>query len=584
MATILVVDDKELNRSVLNVLLSHQGHRIVEAYDGAEALNKAQSEKPELIITDILMPNMDGYEFVRRLRESPAMPEAKVIFYSALYREEETRSLAAACGVSTLICKPTEPQEILRIVEGVLNTEPPLRPARPKADEAAEVVRLLSDKLYQKVQELENLNATLETTVILRTHELEEANRSLKEQIVSRQKAEEAAAADRDTKLRMKSDFLSHVSHELRSPLTVVHQFVSILLDGLGGSINANQKEYLEIALRNVNQLRAMIDDLLEASRAESCKLTVKRSVVSLEDVLKKTLLSFRATAATKRISFQSNIPEHLPPVYVDPTRISQVLSNLLDNAVKFSPEKSSIAVRAQVLEDDPSFVCVSVADCGCGIDPEESERIFDRLYQAQNSLQASRRGLGLGLFICKELITMHGGRIWNDTKRRGGSTFSFTVPIFSLGTMLTSIVKKTTATEHSFALITVELRPLKPWPTERKREQVLYLVLDVIGRCILPDLDVLLPAQNRKGVDLFWIVARTDQTGADVITKRVREQLLECPELRPVGISCGVTNVILDPGEFPGNCPLDRKVGCVVSCLEKLLQPETTERKVLVQ
>lgn len=584
MATILVVDDKELNRSVLNVLLSHQGHRIVEACDGADALGKAQSEKPELIITDILMPKMDGYEFVRRLRESPAMPDANVIFYSALYREEETRSLAAACGVSTLICKPTDPEEILRIVEGVLNSEPPLRPAPPKADEAVEVVRLLSDKLYQKVQELENLNASLETTVMLRTHELEEANRSLKEQIVSRQKAEEAAAADRETKLRIKSDFLSHVSHELRSPLTVVHQFVSILLDGLGGSINANQKEYLEIALRNVNQLKGMIDDLLEASRAESCKLTVKRSVVPLNDVLNKTLVSFRAIAGSKLISFQTNIPGDLPPVYVDPARISQVLSNLLDNALKFSPEKSSITVQAQILEDDPSFVCVSVADCGCGIDPEESERIFDRLYQVKNSLQSSRRGLGLGLFICKELIALHGGRIWNDTKRRGGSTFSFTVPVFSLGTMIAPIVKKTTATEHSFALITVEIRPLKAWPTERKREQVLYLVLDVIGRCVLPDLDVLLPPQNRKGVDLFWIVARTDQTGADVITKRVREQLSESPELRPAGISCEVTNVILDPGELLGHCPLKRKVESVVSSLEKLLQPETTERKVPVR
>ncbi len=583
MATILVVDDKELNRSVLNVLLSHQGHRIVEACDGAEALSKAHSEKPELIITDILMPKMDGYEFVRRLRESAVLPDAKVVFYSALYREEETRSLATACGVSTLICKPTEPEEILRIVEGVLNSGTPLTPAATKPDESAEVVRLLSDKLYQKVQELENLNSTLETTVILRTHELEEANQSLREQVASRQKAEEAAAADRESKLKIKSDFLSHVSHELRSPLTVVHQFVSILLDGLGGAINANQKEYLEIAQRNVNQLKGMIDDLLEASRAESCKLTIKRSVVPLEDILKKTLLSFRATAASKLISLQSNIPDHLPPVYVDPARISQVLTNLLDNAVKFSPEKSTITVRAQICEDDPAYLCVSVADCGCGIEPEEAERIFDRLYQVKNSLEVSRRGLGLGLFINKELITLHGGRIWNDTKRRGGSTFSFTVPIFSLGAMIGPIVKKTTAAEHSFAVVTVEIRPLKAWSTERKREQVLYLVLDVISRCILPDLDVLLPPQNRRGVDFFWIVARTNQKGANVITNRVRDQIAECQELKTTGIACEFKNVIVNPGEFPDDWPFERKVESIVSCLEKVLQSEATERKVLV-
>ena len=583
MATILVVDDKELNRSVLNVLLSHYGHHIVEACDGAEALGKAKVEKPELIITDILMPKMDGYEFVRRLRETQAVPDAKVIFYSALYREEETRSLAAACGVSTLICKPTDPEEILHIVEAVLSSGPPSPPPPPKPEETTEVVRLLSDKLYQKVQELENLNTTLETTVALRTRELEESNYNLRKQIVSRQKAEEAAAADREDKLRLKSDFLSHVSHELRSPLTVVHQFVSILLDGLGGPINANQKEYLETAQRNVNQLKGMIDDLLEASRAESCKLRVKRSVVSLADVLNKALVSFRATAAAKNISLQVNIQDHLPPVYVDPARISQVLTNLLDNAVKFSPEKSVITVRAQVLEEDPAFLRVSVADCGCGIEPEESERIFDRLYQVQNSLQSSRRGLGLGLFICKELISLHGGRIWNDTNRRAGSTFLFTVPIFSLSTMIAPIVKRTTSTEHSFALVIVEVRPLKAWPAEHRREYILNVILNIISRCILPDLDVLLPPQNRGGVDLFWIVARTNKQGADVITKRLREQLSESKELRPAEIVYEVKNVVLNSGEFSNDWPFERKVENIVLCLEKVLQSGTTERKDLV-
>jgi len=584
MATILIVDDKPLNRSLLTTLLEYHGHRLVEAASGLEAIERTLAEHPQLIITDILMPHMDGYQLVRRLRETDATRNVKVVFYSALYREEKTRTLAAACGVSRLICKPTDPEEILRIVEDVLSSESPNTPPSPDPMANAEVVRLLSDKLYQKVLELETLNAKLESTISQRTKELEETNRSLREQIAERQKAEESAAADRENKLKIKSDFLSHVSHELRSPLAVVHQFVPILLDGLGGSINPNQKEYLEIAQRNINQLKGMIDDLLEASRAETCKLSVKCSVTQLSDVLQKTVLSFRATAVKKSISLQTNILENLPPAYADSARVGQVVTNLLDNAIKFSPAKSSITICAQVCEEDPTFLCVSVADCGCGIEPAESERIFDRLYQVKNSLEASRRGLGLGLFICKELISLHGGRIWNDPKRRGGSTLSFTLPVFSIASMIAPVVTKMTPTDNSFALVTVEIRPVKAWPSERKREQVAYTVLEIIRRCILPDLDVILPGQSRAGVDIFWIVARANQKGAGVISKRLRDQILDCQDLKVAGISCEVTFTILGPETVQCDWPLERRVQVVASSLEKLLPVETIERRVLVR
>jgi signal transduction histidine kinase len=582
MATILVVDDKALNRSVLKILLGYRGHRVIEACDGVEALHTAQTESPELIITDILMPNMDGYELVQRLRKTDAMRDVKVIFYSALYREHEARTLAAACGVSQIICKPTDPEEILRVVNDLLTSEhcDGVIPFKPETH--ADLVSLLSNKLYQKVAELEELNAALEKRVARRTKELEEINRNLQEQIVQREKAEEAAASDRENKLKMKGDFLSHVSHELRSPLTVVHQFVSILLDGLGGSINANQKEYLEIALRNVNQLKCMIDDLLEASRADTCKLTVKQLAISAGDLLNQTICSFRATAAAKDISLQTYIPGNLPPVYADPARICQVLTNLLDNAVKFSPSKSFITVRAQILDEDSNFVCISVADSVCGIEPQESEQIFERLYQVKNSLQAARRGLGLGLYICKELITLQGGRIWNDSKRLGGCTISFTLPVFSIGSMIAPIIKKGTLVDSSFALVTVEVHAVKAWPSERERERALLRIYHVIDRCILPDLDVLLPPQNRAGVDFFWIVACTDQRGADVIVKRVREQISLCEDLKLVGISCTVSSEVLNPGTIESEWSLERQVQCVVSCLERLLQFEPTERRTL--
>lgn len=437
---------------------------------------------------------------------------------------------------------------------------------------------LVATELSQRdneVEQLESLNAHLEKQVRDRTLGLQNANEQLKQQFEKGERTNRELEQSRGEQIRLRDEFLSHVSHELRSPLSVVHQFVSILLDGLGGDINADQKEYLEITIRNVDQLKDMIDDLLEASRADTCKLQVRPSVIRIGEVIQQTMRSFRATSASKVISLEADIADDLPLVHADPARICQVLTNLLDNAAKFSPSQSSITVRAHVLEEDPAFVCVSVADCGCGVAPEESDHIFERLYQAKNSLQASRRGLGLGLYICKELINQHGGKIWNDDKRKGGSTLSFTVPVFSIGRMIAPIIRQGTLVDSSFTLLTIEVLHGKPWPSDSQRERALSRVHDVLGRCILPDLDVLLPCQQQSERNFFWIVACTDPKGAEVIVKRMREQLALCVDLQLAGISCSVSSETLQLDAIENDWPLEKQVQAVASCLEKLLKVE---------
>jgi signal transduction histidine kinase len=437
---------------------------------------------------------------------------------------------------------------------------------------------LVATELSQReneVEELESLNAHLEKRVRGRTLELQSANEQLKQQFEKGEQTNRALEQSRNEQIRLRDEFLSHVSHELRSPLSVVHQFVSILLDGLGGAINADQKEYLEITMRNVNQLKGMIDDLLEASRADTCKLRIKQSMIPIGEVIKQTMRSFRATYATKVISLKADIANDLPLVHADPARICQVLTNLLDNAAKFSPPQSSITVRAHVLEEDPAFVCVSVADCGCGIVPEESDHIFERLYQAKNSLQASRRGLGLGLYICRELISQHGGRIWNDDKRKDGCTLSFTLPVFSVGSMIAPIIRQGTLIDSSFTLLTVEVLPGKAWHSDRQRERALSRIHDVLGQCILPNSDVLLPCQQQSERNLFWIVACTDQKGAEVIVKRIREQLSLCRDLQLAGVSCSVSTKTPHLDAIENDWPFERQVQSVVSCLGKLLKVE---------
>jgi PAS domain S-box-containing protein len=160
MATILVIDDKPTNRDVLRTVLGYKNHRVVEAADGEEGLEKTQSERPDLVIADILMPKMDGYEMVQRLRNDPSIANTRVIFYTATYLKSEARRLAEACGVSHVIIKPSEPQDILDAVQAALSADTGLPPPSSESFER-EHLRLVTDKLAQKVYELEDTNHRL---------------------------------------------------------------------------------------------------------------------------------------------------------------------------------------------------------------------------------------------------------------------------------------------------------------------------------------------------------------------------------------------------------------------------------------
>ena len=232
----------------------------------------------------------------------------------------------------------------------------------------------------------------------------------------------------RREQLEMKDQFISHVSHELRSPLSAVHQFTSILLDGLAGELGSEQREYLEIVLRNSLELRDMIDDLLEVTRAQGGKLTIEPKPTSLCDLFDPMIQTYEQRAAEKGIAIQTSCPSDLPMVQADPKRIGQVFSNLLDNALKFTA-RGAISISGRRDEDD-EFVRIAVADTGCGISADSLPKIFDRLYQSPNTLESSRKGLGLGLHICQHLVELHGGRIWVESKEGEGATVFFTVPV----------------------------------------------------------------------------------------------------------------------------------------------------------
>lgn len=229
--------------------------------------------------------------------------------------------------------------------------------------------------------------------------------------------------------LHAKDKLLSHVSHELRTPIAVIHQFSTILSDGLAGQTTRDQQHYLQIILANVSQLQAMINDLLEAVRSGTGKLAIETEVVALVTLIPEVIKSFAHAADVHRLTLRAEITPGLSSVWADPRRVRQILGNLIDNAIKFTPAHGRITVRAALADTEEGFVRVSVADTGIGIALEQQAKVFDRLYQVEGTNPVSRKGLGLGLHIGKELVELHGGRIWIESSLDKGTTVHFTLP-----------------------------------------------------------------------------------------------------------------------------------------------------------
>ena len=287
----------------------------------------------------------------------------------------------------------------------------------------------------------------------------------------------------RKQQLQLKDEFLSHVSHELRSPLTAIYQFVTILLDGLAGELNPEQREYLQITLKNSQQLKSMIDDLLDVTRLQAGKARIEPQLTSIPDLIADTVTTLQETAAAKGITLSSNGAPQLSSAYADPTRVRQILIILVDNALKFTPANGVVKVQARVFEKDPRFLLLEVSDSGCGIPPDITEQIFERLYEAPDPGLAGRKGLGLGLHICKELVTRQGGQIWASSEPGNGTILSFTLPVFSIASLIAPAFRIERFGENSIALVVIELGSQSGWLSREAQRGAFHQVRDVLRR-----------------------------------------------------------------------------------------------------
>jgi two-component system phosphate regulon sensor histidine kinase PhoR len=240
---------------------------------------------------------------------------------------------------------------------------------------------------------------------------------------------------------RLKTHFISMITHELRSPLNTINGYLDLALEGIAGELNQQQREFVQRARAGSEHLSALIEDLLLIARADAGQLRLNCDLIRLPEIVANAIEELELIAKDNEISISVEIASDFPQIYADAIRMQHVLRNLIKNALRFTPPGGSVTISARVnnnpiatataesieTNEDQQQIEVQIRDTGYGIAPEYQERIFDRFFQIPNAGRVN--GQGLGLTIVKMIVELHGGRVTVESMAGAGSTFKFTLP-----------------------------------------------------------------------------------------------------------------------------------------------------------
>ncbi len=407
MTKVLYVEDTPESQRLVQRILTAEGFDVVIAEDGISAIEIARREMPDLILMDINIGGLDGYEVTTRLRTIQGLEEVPIVAVTAAtLAGDRERALVAGCN--GYIAKPIDVDQFPDQVRSYLVGKTEEVKPEEKEDYLLEYNRRLVKRLEDKVRELEKANEEL-------------------------QRVE-----------KMKSDFVILAGHELRTPLTVIYGYLQILLanPAIPGSVEqeGSPRHLLKNVAEAVERLSQVIQDILNVSLIDANRLDLAHEPVFINSIIQSVLHNLRNFGPQRELIFElGGGLRKLPVIEGDPRRLHQALWNIVSNAIKYTPDGGTITIDGKV-EDDT--VHLWVKDTGVGIPPEELDRIFERFYVLEDvALHRSSKtafkggGLGLGLAVAQGIIEAHGGRLWAesegyDEKKLPGSTFHIVLPI----------------------------------------------------------------------------------------------------------------------------------------------------------
>lgn len=481
---ILVIDDTPENLLVLSAMLTEQGYKVRSVTKGSTGLRGAQAAPPDLILLDIKMPEMNGYEVCQHLKAGDRTREIPVIFISAL-DDVLDKVKAFAVGGVDYITKPFQVEEVLARVKNHLtirNLRSSLQEQnvrlqqeireREQAEEKftkafrsspspmaiatlsegrlldanSSFLRMSGYSLEEVIGQTAtiNLGITPETyaktvqqllkTGLLHNQELEFCTKSGEARIVllsielielSGVQCTLNVINDITERKRLENEFISLVSHELRTPLTSMMGALDVLGAGQLGTLTPKGQQVLDIAINNTERLIRLINDILDLERMKSGKMTMQKVQCNVANLLTQAVEAMQAMADQAQIAL---VTEPLTAeLLADPDRMLQTLTNLLSNAIKFSEPGNTIWLRAQLHSE---HIQIQVQDQGRGIPQGKLQTIFERFQQVDASDSRKKGGTGLGLAICRNIVEQHDGKIWAESVLGQGSTFHITLPL----------------------------------------------------------------------------------------------------------------------------------------------------------
>jgi signal transduction histidine kinase len=410
--SILIVDDEPKNLTVLETILNDPAYRLVRAESADEALLALVAEEFAVLILDIRMPGMNGFELAQMIKDRKKTARVPIIFLTAYYNEDQHVLEGYGTGAVDYLHKPVNPA-ILRSKVAVFAE------LNHKNREVALANRALLaeiDERRRAVEQLRELNETLEQRVAERTEALNDAD-------------------------RRKDEFLATLAHELRNPLAPIRNGLQVIRLARGNTKAIEQSHVM--MERQLGQMVRLVDDLTDVSRISRGKLELKTEQIQLAAVVNSAVETSRPIIDQLEHELTVLLPEQPIIIDADLTRLAQVFVNLLNNSAKYSERGGNISLTVELQGSD---VVVSVRDTGIGIAADQLPRIFELFSQADRSLERTQGGLGIGLTLVRQLVEMHGGRVEAHSEGAGkGSEFVVQLPII----VEPSVPKAENGSEH---------------------------------------------------------------------------------------------------------------------------------------